>query len=411
MEGNPWRKQAIDYVARSRERPFSLSYIGCKSDEDSFIEGLTDFIKDEETMKNLYLFSMRTLAVSLLAATASMPAMAADSALVTNQGDISAMCGTKPMVVGLSDGYGGVTWRKTAAAELKDEVSRCKNVKKFMYTNANGDQQKANSDINSMVAQGVNVLVVFPDFGAAQIPAMRAATKAGVTVVPYLAKISGNAGKDYAANVTEDVYRMGQVWADWFGHNLKKGNVLFLGGAPGAMSSQIFLDGFKTELSKYPDLKLLDNNFIVTNWNPVDAQKAVSGLIAKYPHIDGVATDYGVTALATVKAFEQASLPIPAIATNASNNELNCKYLSLKKSGKAFPYFSLDGTTSVIRFAGRRGVADFQGTKNDEPLAAFPYPYADSVKGMDPKCDPTAPPDADFSSALPPEKLKTVFQQ
>jgi ribose transport system substrate-binding protein len=362
-------------------------------------------------MKNLYLYSMRALAAGLLAASASMPAMSAESALVTKQGDIGSMCGTKPMVVGLSDGYGGVTWRKTAAAELKDEVSRCKNFKKFMYTNANGDQQKANSDINSMVAQGVNVLVVFPDFGAAQIPAMRAATKAGVTVVPYLAKISGNAGKDYAANVTEDVYRMGQVWADWYGQNLKKGNVVFLGGAPGAMSSQIFLEGFKTELTKYPDLKLLDNNFTVTNWNPVDAQKAVSGLIAKYPRIDGVATDYGVTALATVKAFEQAHLAIPAIATNASNNELNCKYLDMKKSGKTFPYFSLDGTTSVIRFAGRRGVADFQGTKNEEPLAAFPVPYADSAKGMDPKCDPTAPPDADFSSALSAEKLKAVFQQ
>jgi ribose transport system substrate-binding protein len=362
-------------------------------------------------MRNLGSNLIRTLTVSMLTCAASMSATAAESALVTNQGDISPMCGTKPMVVGLSDGYGGETWRKTAEAELKDEVSRCKNFKKFVYTNANGDQQKANSDINSMVAQGVNVLVVFPDFGAAQIPAMRSATKAGVTVVPYLAKIPGTPGKDYAANVTEDVYRMGVVWADWYGKNLKKGNVVFLGGAPGAMSSQIFMDGFKTGLSKYPDLKLLESNFVVTNWNPVDAQKAVAGLIAKYPHIDGVATDYGVTALSTVKAFEQAHLPIPAIATNASNNELNCKYLAMKKDGKGFPYFSLDGTTSVIRFAGRRAVADYQGTKDDEPLAAFPYPYADSVKGMEPKCDPSAPPDADFSSALSAEKLKAVFQQ
>lgn len=362
-------------------------------------------------MKNLGLHSMRFFAVGLLATTASMSAMSAESASVTNQGNIVPMCGTKPMVVGLSDGYGGETWRKTSAAELQDELGRCKNLKKFIYMNANGDQQKANSDINSMVAQGVNVLVVFPDFGAAQIPAMRAATKAGVTVVPYLAKIPGTPGKDYAANVTEDVYRMGQVWADWYGHNLKKGNVVFLGGAPGAMSSQIFMDGFKDGLAKYPDLKLLESNFVVTNWNPVDAQKAVAGLIAKYPHIDGVATDYGVTALSTVKAFEQAHLAIPAIATNASNNELNCKYISLKKEGKAFPYFTLDGTTSVIRFAGRRAVADYQGTKNEEPTAAFPYPYADSTKGVDPKCDPTAPPDADFSSALSAEKLKAVFQQ
>lgn len=355
--------------------------------------------------------AMRVVATGAMISVTPLGAAAAESQLVTQQGDISPMCGSKPMIVGLSDGYGGETWRKTALAELKDEVGRCSNLKRFIYTNANGDQQKANSDINSMVAQGVNVLIVFPDFGAAQIPAMRAATKAGVTVVPYLAKIPGNPGKDYTVNVTEDVFRMGTVWADWYGKNIKKGNVVFLGGAPGAMSSQLFFDGFKSGLAKYPDLKLLENNFVVTHWSPVGAQKAVAGLIAKYPKIDGVATDYGVTALAAVKAFEQARLPVPAIATNASINELSCKYLAMKKSGKAFPYFSLDGTTSVIRFAGRRAVAHYQGTSNGESTTVFPYPYADSSAGVEPKCDPSAPPDADFSSALSAEKLKAVFQQ
>jgi ribose transport system substrate-binding protein len=405
-----WRVGTIDCVVLSRECSRRVSYSRSKGVENSFIPEPAD-TKDEETMKNLLKHSARILSVGLLAGSTSIAALAEESVLVTKQGDIAPMCGTKPMVVGLSDGYGGETWRKTAVAELKDEVSRCKNLKRFMYTNANGDQQKANSDINSMVAQGVNVLVVFPDFGAAQIPAMRAATKAGVTVVPYLAKVPGNPGKDYAVNVTEDVYRMGTVWADWFGKNVKKGNVVFLGGAPGALSSQIFFDGFRTGIAKYPDLKLLENNFVVTNWTPVDAQKAVAGLIAKYPKIDGVATDYGVTALAAVKAFQQAHLPVPAIATNASNNELNCKYLSLKKAGTSFPYFSLDGTTSVIRFAGRRAVATYQGTPNSEPMMAFPFPYADSATGVDPKCDPSAPPDADFSSALSVEKLKAVFEQ
>jgi ribose transport system substrate-binding protein len=362
-------------------------------------------------MKHFVRYSACVLAGGLVAGTASMAAPATDSVSVTSQGDITSMCGTKPMVVGLSDGYGGNTWRKTALAELKDEVGRCTNLKRFIYTNANGDQQKANSDINSMVAQGVNVLIVYPDFGAAQIPAMRAATRAGVTVVPYMAEIPGTPGKDYAANVSADLLRMGRVWADWFGKNLKKGNVVFLGGIPGAPASQMFLDGFKSSLSQYPDLKLLQKDFVVTNWNPIDAPKALEGVIAKYSNIDGVVADYGVTALATVKTFQQANLPIPAIATDASNNELNCKYLSMKNSGKAFPYFSLDGMTSVIRFAARRGVALYQGTTNTEPTKVFPYTYADSGSGITPKCDPTAPSDADFSSALSVEKLKAVFKQ
>ena len=152
------------------------------------------------------------------------------------------------------------------------------------------------------------------------------------------------------------------------------------------------------------------DQYVVTNWNPVDAKKAAVGLIAKYGKIDAIVTDYGPTALAVVRAFEEANLPPPAVATIASDNEINCKYLADKKGGKPFRYFSLDGTTSMIRVAGRRAVGDFQGTTNKEPLSAVPFVYVDSEQGLDPKCNPSAPLDADLSSALPPEKLQAVFQ-
>jgi ribose transport system substrate-binding protein len=315
------------------------------------------------------------------------------------------------MIVGVSDGYGGNTWRKTGLAEVKDELSRCKNVKRIIYSNANGDPQKANSDINSMVAQGVNVLIMLPDFGAVQLPAMRAAMKAGVSVVPYSAQISGVAGRDYVVNVVGNTKQIGVLWADWLGTTVKKGNVVFMGGSPGAAGSQNFMDGLKGGLKKYPNLKLLNEQFVVTNWNPVDAQKATAGLIAQYPQISAIVTDYGVTALAAAKAFEQAHLPVPAIVTIASDNELNCHYLSARKSGAAFPYYTLDGTTTYVRFAVRHGVANYQGTSDKESPSVLPFAYADSARGLDPKCDPSAPPDADLSSALPPEKLKAVFEQ
>jgi ribose transport system substrate-binding protein len=355
--------------------------------------------------------SLRKIGLLVSAGLICTAAHAAEDSLTNRQGDITPLCGTKPMIVGVSDGYGGNTWRKTGLAEVKDELSRCKNVKRVIYSNANGDPQKANSDINSMVAQGVNVLIMLPDFGAVQLPAMRAAMKAGVAVVPYSAQISGVVGRDYVVNVTGDTRQIGVLWADWLGTTLKKGNVAFLGGSPGAAGSQNFFDGLKGGLKKYPNLKLLNDQFVVTNWNPVDAQKATAGLIAQYPQIDAIVTDYGVTALAAAKAFEQAHLPVPAIVTIASDNELNCHYLSARKSGTAFPYYTLDGTTTYVRFAVRHGVAAYQGATDNESPAVLPFAYADSAKGLDPKCDPSAPPDADLSSALPPGKLKAVFEQ
>src|SRR5260370_24348632 len=126
------------------------------------------------------LVSITQVSASLLLATGLIctPAHAAGDSIRNHQGDITPMCGTKPMIVGVSDGYGGNTWRKTGLAEVKDELSRCKNVTRVIYSNANGDPQKANCDINSMVAQGINDLILLPDLGsvplAPTLPAMHA---------------------------------------------------------------------------------------------------------------------------------------------------------------------------------------------------------------------------------------------
>ncbi|MFJ4156289.1 substrate-binding domain-containing protein [Pseudomonas sp. NPDC089752] len=350
--------------------------------------------------------TLSSLVVSVLSST---PVFAVEETVLGKGADIKLMCGDKPMVIAVADGVGGNTDRKVKLAEIKHELQGCSNVTRFIYTNANGDLQKANADINGLVSQGANIIVMFPDFGTAQIPAMRKAVKAGVTVVPYLAKIDGTMGKDFTANVYQDTAKVGERWADWYGAHLKRGNVIFLGGTPGAQSSQLFLEGFKAGLKKYPDLHLLSNDFVVTNWDPAAAQKAVAGLIAKYPDIDGIATDYGVTALAAVKSFEQAGKPIPAMATMASNNELSCKYLNSRSSPHAFAYLTLDGTSSTGRFAMRRAVADFQGTDNGEGTALMPFTYADSFASIDPQCDPSAPPDTDLSSLLPKEQLEKLF--
>lgn len=352
-------------------------------------------------------FRQTLCAIVLGACTTLASAQAAGS--LAKHGDITPLCGTKPAVVGLTDGFGGAAWFKTTAQEFKDELSKCKNVTKVIYLNANGSQQKYNSDINSLVSQGVNVLVSFTHFGDASIPVLRNATKAGVTVVPFFSKISGTPGKDYVDVVYQDPGPNGVMWADFLAKTVKSGKVIFLGGPPGATSSQGFMDAFKAGLKKYPNLKLVEPNYVVTNWNPADAQKAITGLIAKHGKIDGIASDYGLTTNAAIKAFEQAGLPIPAQATLASSNELNCKYLDYKKAGKAWQYLSLDGTTTLARAAARRAMAAYSGTKFNEPLAWSPYAYVDSSAGVDPKCDASFPPDADLSGQLSIAALKELF--
>jgi ribose transport system substrate-binding protein len=99
---------------------------------------------------------------------------------------IDSVCGSKPTVVGLAWGFDGNDWRKLTHGMVEQYAKTCPSVKKFLYANANLNAQKSISDINSMVAQGVNVLLVYPDVGPAVLPAMRAAMAKGVKVVPFV---------------------------------------------------------------------------------------------------------------------------------------------------------------------------------------------------------------------------------
>lgn len=351
------------------------------------------------------------MVAALMVAGTATAAMAADTVTMGSGADITTMCGTKPTVVALADGYGGNTWRRTVVAELKDEASKCPNITKVLYADAAGDPAKANSDINSLVAQGVNVLIVYPDFGEATLPAIRAAHEAGVVVIPYNPVLPGEPGVDYDANVYQDQTFNTDTWAKWIGENIKSGTVLYFSGIAGNTFSTDIMNKLSEALKKYPDIKLLEDQFIVTNWSTADAQKAAAGVIAKYGDLDVFVTDFGPVALGIIHAFEQAGLDIPANANLASNNELNCLWMDAKAEGKEWPYLTVEGTTTIVRNALRRGMAIYQGTENPEPLGLTTYVFADSFAGIDPKCDKSAPLDADLSGLLSPEQLKEVFSQ
>ncbi|WP_284778058.1 substrate-binding domain-containing protein [Agrobacterium sp. lyk4-40-TYG-31] len=340
----------------------------------------------------------------------SSQVFAAEPMPMNGGADIAGMCGTKPAVVALADGYGGDTWRKIALAEFKDEAAKCPNITKVLYTDAAGNAQKANSDLNSLVAQGANVIVVAPDFGPQLIPAMRSATKAGVVVIPYNAKLPGKEGVDYAANVVQDVGTIATKWSDWLGDHMKTGNMLYFSGPAGTAYSKNFMERIKENVARHPGIKLLDDNYIVTNWNPADAQKAASGAMAKYPQIDVVGVDVGPVGVAVIRSFQQAGLKVPFVVSMASNNEMNCMWVDAKKEGKAWPYLTLDSTTTQTRIALRRGISIYEGTKNPDSTTVAAVLYADSFANKEPTCDKTAPLDADFSGQLTPEKLKAIFK-
>src|SRR2546421_1188045 len=118
-------------------------------------------------------------------------------------------CGSKSITLALADGFGDNNWRRITRAEAQAEASRCPTVSKFLYTDGQGNTQKAISDIQGLAAQGVNAMVVFPDAGQAVLPAIRSAFKAGPVVVPYRVFPGGKDGADYSYYISTDFRQPG----------------------------------------------------------------------------------------------------------------------------------------------------------------------------------------------------------
>jgi hypothetical protein len=139
-----------------------------------------------------------------------------------------------------------------------------------------------------------------------------------------------------------------------------------------------------------PGMKLLTGNkdWPVTNWDPATAQKATSALLAKYPKIDGIISNYGTDALASVRAFQAANRKLVPITTLDANG-LSCIY-----KDKGVPLSTISSRNWLGRVAARKAIAAAEGIQNTEPdKYQLPF-FEDTLGGKPLVCDKSAP--ADF---------------
>ncbi len=318
-------------------------------------------------------------------------------------------CGTKPIVLGIHDGFGINGWSKSSMAAVRSEAAKCPNVKQIVRI-GQGDLQKSIADVNGMVAQGINALVIIPDFGKSQLPSLRNATKAGVKVVAWAADPGGTAGKDYVAYVDDDVTAAGRTLGTWMAKAVhEKGNIVYLGGPPGNPVSVQTLAGAAEVLAKYPNIHLLTGikDWPITNWDAAVTQKTVTALLAKYPEIDGIIDDQdGFSGLGVLRAYQSANRPMVPF-TLLEGNQLACDYAKMKPSDAKFELGTMTARTWLGRIAARKAIAAAEGLPNNEPdIYRLPI-YEDTLAGKLPTCDTKQPPDAYISAQFSPEELET----
>jgi len=317
---------------------------------------------------------------------------------------VPSWCGPKKITLGLTDGFGGNSWRLVTTASARNEAAKCPSVQSLSYADGQGNTQKAISDIQGMVAKGVNALVVFPDAGKAILPALTSAFKAGVVTVPYRVTPGGKAGVNYNVFIDTPFVNAGKDWGNWIKQVLPNGgNVLMLSGPQGNSQGLEENKGLHQVLDPTHKYKFIGAQpFEVTNWDPALTQKVLSADIAKYPKIDVIVSDFGPSLVGALPEFTKSHRSIPALATS-DGNVLGCFWQKQHASNPTFKLFTVSTQNDHARLAIDWAVALATGGKKPATTHFPALTFENSVTGKPHpvECKANLPGDIYLSAELP----------
>src|SRR5262249_31677934 len=259
---------------------------------------------------------------------------------------------------------------------------------KIIYSSARLNPQKAISDIKSFVAQGANVIVGFPDFGNAELPAVREATAKHIPLLTYASGIIGTPGKDYTGYVGEDLCTMGKTFAAVVNSKVKSGAVALLGGTPGNPLSAGWQACEKAALNP----KLTFAGAAATNWTREGSLSAMSGFLSKYPNLAAVSYEYADGFRGALTAYQNAKKPGDLVATvQPEETGLFCEWKKI--NNPKFLLYHSYGRNFQSRVALTAGMMQLAGAKVPAktimPFVLRPTKASDCVTSIPDQASPS----------------------
>ena len=148
--------------------------------------------------------------------------------------------------VGFAQTESNNPWRLAQTKSMQDEAAA--RGWQMVYTDAAGSAAKQVADVNSMIAQGVDLIFLAPREELPLIPAIKAAKGANIPVILLDRNVDqtlAKAGEDYVTFIGSDFIEEGKRVADWLVANAGgKSKILQLEGTTGSSPANDRKKGF-----------------------------------------------------------------------------------------------------------------------------------------------------------------------
>ncbi len=197
-------------------------------------------------------------------------------------------------------------WRLAQTQSMKDEAAKMG--WQLVYTDAAGSAAKQVSDVDSMIAQRVDVIFLSPREEKPLIPAVMKAKRAGIPVFlidrgvdPSLAK----AGKDYVAFIGSDFILEGKRAGDWLVKSTNgQAKIIELQGTLGSSPANDRKKGFADAIAGHPGMQIIASQ--TGDFARDKGRQVMETLLQAHPEATAVYAHNDEMAMGAIAALEAA---------------------------------------------------------------------------------------------------------
>jgi ribose transport system substrate-binding protein len=234
--------------------------------------------------------------------------------------DTSGFAAEGPYTIGFINWSTANSWTVQIDEEIKHEASLYPAIEELITVSSDGDVNRQISQIEDMIALGVDALLVIPVATEPIIPALELAAEQGIPVVVFAS--APPAEDTQITTLWADQVQFGRLQGDFLMESLAcEGNIIVLNGLAGIATSDLRRQGLQEAIEACPDggtnvTVLAEEDAL---WAYDQGKLAVERMLAAFPEIDGVWSQGGAMTQGAIDAFEAAGRPLVPM-TGEDNN-------------------------------------------------------------------------------------------